>query len=291
MVLSKFIRHRCLQFFLLLLPCVINAGELIHPELEKSVCGIKEPFLFWLWSSMAGRPDTTQIGGLSNVEDISVQTVDGRTLRGYKLKALESGSVSGHARGYLLVTQGNAMLADQILSSFSYFSNIGVDVYIFDYRGYGRSDGKRRLKAMVNDYGEIIDLLDSRPYSSRLFYAMSFGGIVLLNALKERQQEAWIVIDSTPSRLSDHGCPQAYDPVNNLPDEASNFLFIAGGQDQIVTPAMSRDLVETAQARGALVLRDPEMAHPFLDRNILVSDRRREVVSSFLQRGMSASEE
>jgi alpha/beta superfamily hydrolase len=183
------------------------------------------------------------------------------------------------------------MLADQILSSFTHFSNTDVDVYIFDYRGYGRSEGKRRLKAMVNDYGEIIDLLDSRPYSSRLFYAMSFGGIVLLNALKERWQGASIVIDSTPSRLSDYGCPEAYDPVNNLPEEASNFLFIAGGQDHVVTPAMSRDLIETAQERGALVLRDPEMAHPFLDRSILVRDRRREVVSSFLLRGMATGEE
>jgi len=144
---------------------------------------------------------------------------------------------------------------------------------------------------MVNDYGEIIDLLDSRPYSSRLFYAMSFGGIVLLNALKERRQGASIVIDSTPSRLSDYGCPEAYDPVNNLPEEASNFLFIAGGQDHVVTPAMSRDLIETAQERGALVLRDPEMAHPFLDRSILVRDRRREAVSSFLLRGMATGEE
>lgn len=291
MVLSKFIRHRCLHFCLLLLPCVINAGELMHPELEKSVCGIKEPFVFWLWSSMAGKPDTAHIGGLSNVEDISVQTVDGRTLRGYKLKALAPGGASGHAQGYLLVIQGNAMLADQILSSFTHFSNTGVDVYIFDYRGYGRSEGKRRLKAMVNDYGEIIDLLDSRPYSSSLFYAMSFGGIVLLNALKERRQGATIVIDSTPSRLSDYGCPEAYDPVNNLPEEASNFLFIAGGQDHVVTPAMSRDLIETAQERGALVLRDPEMAHPFLDRSILVRARRREVVSSFLLQGMATGEE
>jgi alpha/beta superfamily hydrolase len=120
---------------------------------------------------------------------------------------------------------------------------------------------------------------------------MSFGGIVLLNALKERWQGASIVIDSTPSRLSDYGCPEAYDPVNNLPEEASNFLFIAGGQDHVVTPAMSRDLIETAQERGALVLRDPEMAHPFVDRNILVRDRRREAVSSFLLRGMATGEE
>jgi hypothetical protein len=77
MALSKFIRLRCLHFCLLLLPCVTNAGESMRLELEKSVCGMQEPFVFWLWSSMAGRPDSTPIGGLSNVEDISIQTVDG----------------------------------------------------------------------------------------------------------------------------------------------------------------------------------------------------------------------
>ncbi|MBE9544619.1 MAG: hypothetical protein IMF02_09015, partial [Proteobacteria bacterium] len=70
-----------------------------------------------------------------------------------------------------------------------------------------------------------------------------------------------------------------------------NFLFIAGGKDHVVTPAMSRDLVEKAQQRGALVLRDPEMAHPFLDRSILVRERRRGAVSSFLLRGMATGEE
>jgi len=290
MALSKFIRLRCLHFCLLLLPCVINAGESMHLELEKSVCGIQEPFIFWLWSSMAGRPDSAHIGGLSNVEEISIQTVDGRTLWGYKLKALVPGRDSADAKEYLLVAQGNAMLADQILSSFRGFSSAGVDVYIFDYRGYGRSEGKRRLKAMVNDYGEIIDLLNSRPYSSGHFYGMSFGGIVLLNALQERQQGNSIVIDSTPSRLSGYGCPEAYDPVNNLPEDSSNFLFITGGQDRVVTPDMSRELVETAQQRGALILQDPEMAHPFMDRNLLVRDRRMEAVSSFLLRRVAVGE-
>ena len=263
----------------------------MHLELEKSVCGIQEPFVFWLWSSMAGRPDSALIDGLSNVEDVSIQTVDGRTLRGYKLKAHVSGHDSGNAKKYLLVAQGNAMLADQILSSFTGFSSAGVDVYIFDYRGYGRSEGKRRLKAMVNDYGEIIDLLNSRPYSSGLFYGMSFGGIVLLNALQERQQGNSIVIDSTPGRLSDYGCPEAYDPVNNLPEDSSNFLFIIGEQDRVVTPGMSRELVETARQRGALILRDPEMAHPFMDRNLLVRDRRMAAVNSFLLRPVAIGEE
>lgn len=291
MVALKFIRLRCLHFLLLLLlPCFVNAGESMHGELEKSVCGIKEPFVFWLWSSMAGRPDPGRIGDLSNAEDISFQTVDGRTLRGYKLKAVASGRDSDYAQGYLLVTQGNAMLADQILRNFTRFASAGLDVYVFDYRGYGRSEGKRRLKAMVNDYGEIIDLLNSRPYSSGLFYAMSFGGIVLLNALRERRGDL-IVIDSTPSRLSGYGCPEAYDPVSNLPQEVSNFLFVAGGQDSVVTSAMSRELIETAHERGAMVLRDPEMDHPFMDRTPLVHDRRMDAIAAFLLRRTAAGDE
>lgn len=291
MTLPGFLRLRCLHFGMLLLPCFVNAGELMHAKLEESVCGIKEPFLFWLWSGMAGRPDSSRIDGLANVEDISMKTTDGRTLRGYKLKALTTRRDPHHAQAYLLVVQGNAMLADQILNNFTHFSNAGVDVYIFDYRGYGRSEGKRRLKAMVSDYMEIIDMLNSRPYSSRLFYAMSFGGIVLLNALHRTQHGDLAVIDSTPSRLSDYGCPQAYDPVNNLPREAANLLFIVGGQDHVVTAAMSRKLIETAHERGASILRDPEMAHPFMDRNPLVGDRRKRAVSSFVLKQFRADRE
>ena len=70
----------------------------MHAELEKTVCGIKEPFFFWLWSSMAGSPDSARVEGLANAEDISMRTVDGRTLRGYILKALATGHETQHAR-------------------------------------------------------------------------------------------------------------------------------------------------------------------------------------------------
>lgn len=83
-------------------------------------------------------------------------------------------------KGYLLIAQGNAILADQILSSFAQFANAGLDVYIFDYRGYGRSGGKRWLKAIVSDYREIIESLNSLEYSAHRFYAMSFGASLFL---------------------------------------------------------------------------------------------------------------
>jgi len=54
---------------------------------------------------------------------------------------------------------------------------------------------------------------------------------------------------------------------------------------------MHLELVETAQQRGALILQDPGMAHPFMDRNLLVRDRRMEAVSFFLLRPVAVGEE
>ena len=56
------------------------------------------------------------------------------------LQGLHAQPGKGVARGYLLVVQGNAMLADQIITHFDPFARSGYDVYIFDYRGYGRSE-------------------------------------------------------------------------------------------------------------------------------------------------------
>ena len=149
-------------------------------ELEQSVCGLKEPFVFWLWSNMAGSPNANRLASLENVDDISFKTKDNRILRGYKLKATGNTGQVTSPKGYLLVLQGNAILSDQILDEFAHFSSAGFDVFIYDFRGYGRSEGKRRLKAIVSDYVEIIAALNSSNYDRHLIYAMSFGGIALL---------------------------------------------------------------------------------------------------------------
>ena len=77
-------------------------------ELETRVCGIKEPFVFWLWSLAAGSPDASRLAGLVGVDDLSFTTQDNRVIRGYRL-----GSRVTHPRGYLLVLQGNAVTCNR----------------------------------------------------------------------------------------------------------------------------------------------------------------------------------
>jgi alpha/beta superfamily hydrolase len=250
-------------------------------SLEQSICGLKEPFVFWLWSSAAGEPSAARLAQVANIEDVAITSSDGRILRGYKLKPPHTRDGRDLPRGYLLVAQGNAMLADQIITRFDQFAGLGYDVYIFDYRGYGRSEGKRRLKAILNDYRQIIQQLDTQPYQSRAFYGMSFGGVVLLDALRHHTGGMTVVIDSTPSRLSGYGCPAAHDPVNNLPQDTGNLLIIAGAKDQVVKPGASRELLELAEDRGATVQRELAWGHPFMDGH---TQQRLQSVRQFLLR-------
>lgn len=279
------IRRQVLLVMLMLVPGLMSAGQGNgNSELEVSVCGLREPVMFWLWSRMAGSPDAGWLTGLRHLEDIAFDTRDGRSLRGYRLKATDADGQLIPPNGYLLVMQGNAILADRIIDEFAAYSTAGLDVYVYDYRGYGRSGGRRRLRAIVSDYAEIIAALNAADYEQRFVYAMSFGGIAFLDGLASHGRLDRVVIDSTPARLSSYGCPPAYDPVEHLPADTRAFLFIVGANDRVVTPDMSRELVETGEERGAEVVRDEMFAHPFMDRDRSVHLRRMEVIEQFLTR-------
>ncbi len=256
-------------------------------NLEQSVCGLKEPLLFWLWSNQAGNPNDKGLRGSSNVVDIDFTTTDGRILRGYKLTANINYKKpqTERPKGYLLVIQGNAILADQILMEYRSYAEAGYDVYIYDYRGYGRSEGKRRLKAIVNDYKAIITALNSGSYEKKLVYAMSLGGIVFLNALSNEYMPDRVVIDSSPSRLSNYGCPVNYDPIEHLPSDCSNFLFIVGKRDRVVTPGMSQEMVEMARRQGAHISINQEYGHPFMDLSWSIHQKRMNEIQEYLLQG------
>ena len=249
-------------------------------NLEESVCGsIKEPLAFWMWSYAAGNPDPEAATKLPNVEPLEHKTKDGRLLRGYKLKSMLPG---GNIIGSVLVAQGNAMLADQLLSSLVAFSKAGIEVYIFDYRGYGRSEGQRRLKAIVSDYEELSISIAAATHRKLSLYGMSFGGVVLLKAVNSGIGFHRGVIDSTPSRVSNEGCPQEYDPVSNFPEDGADFLLVAGARDKVVTLKDSQELIELAKARGSRTEVHSDYAHPYMDSDSRVRQSRQELIRSFL---------
>lgn len=249
------------------------------PALETSVCGfVREPLAFWLFRRAAGSADARRVAGIREIERIRFKTRDARTLSGYKLRA------HGDSKGYLLVAQGNAMLADQIMDEFQYFRDQGFDVYVYDYRGYGLSEGKSRLTAIISDYREIVAHLNAQPYRRHALYGMSMGGIILLNAVGESGGYSSLVVDSSPSRISPLGCPEQYDPVYHLPSDSSRIKIISGGRDRVVRAEEMQELLLAAKFRGAQVVQRAEFAHPFQDATDAIHRSRLKEVADFLLR-------
>jgi hypothetical protein len=245
---------------------------------ETSVCGfLREPLAFWLFRRAAGSPDAQRVAGIRDIERIHFETLDKRTLGGYRLRA------KGKPRGYLLVAQGNAMLADQIMGELQIFRDRGFDVYVYDYRGYGLSSGSSRLKAIISDYREIVAHLNRQNYPRGALYGMSMGGVVLLNAVGARGDFSALVVDSSPSRISHLGCPGDFDPVNHLPADCSRLQLIIGERDRVVWPAEMEELMIAIRNRGGKVLERLDYAHPFQDASA-VHRRRLEEVAAFLLR-------
>jgi alpha/beta superfamily hydrolase len=254
----------------------VRAALAQEPDVETAVCGsMREPFMFWLWSSMAGSPNPKRVSHITNLEQIHIKTRDSVELGGYKLPAT-------NPKGYLLVAQGNAMLADQLVADLQTFRDLGLDVYIFDYRGYGISKGNSRLAAIAGDYAEIVSYLNTLGYAKRLLYGISMGGIILLNAVGRSQMYMRLVVDSSPSRISDFGCPERYDPVANLPEDSSRLMIISGAKDQVVAPSQMDELVRVGGSRRGRVLIDNEFAHPYQDFSDAIHRRRQNEVAAFL---------
>ncbi len=256
----------------------MSPGKETDDDRETCVCGfLQEPLAFWSFRNAAGRADAGRLAGIAGIERISFTTGDGRVLGGYRLRA-------ARPEGYLLVAQGNAMLADQIMGELAFFRNLGLDVYVYDYRGYGLSEGKSRLKAIVADYREIAAHLNAQAHGHRYLYGMSMGGVILSNAVAQTGEYDALVVDSSPSRISNLGCPVEYDPVNRLPQDASRLLLIMGLQDRVVPFWEIEALAKAVQERGGRVLKSPDFAHPLQDIDPEIRRRRFQAVADFLTR-------
>ena len=249
---------------------------------EATVCGwFKERLVFTMWSSMAPNPDASRVAVYDLIQRTEFTTADNKVLRGYKYLAQDENGLATEPKGYILMAMGNAMIADQVITGLERFSQRGYDTYIFDYRGYGESQGKRRINAIIEDYKELVDHLNGQ-YEKQLLYGVSLGGAVIANVIGSGAQYDRAVIDASPSRLSPHGCPERIDPAENIPDDAKNLMVITGEIDSILGNEMTSEFRERAEQKGATVFHGPNYSHPFMDSSHDIHNERLNRVINFL---------
>lgn len=77
-------------------------------------------------------------------EDVVFKTADGLRLHGWHVPA-------DQARGVILFFHGNAGNISHRLDSIEFFHGLDCSVFIFDYRGYGKSEGKTDEQGTYRD--------------------------------------------------------------------------------------------------------------------------------------------
>jgi fermentation-respiration switch protein FrsA (DUF1100 family) len=129
-------------------------------------------------------------------EDVFFKTEDGLTLHGWFFRARPD------AKATILVLHGNAENISTHVNSVLWLINEGFNVFIFDYRGYGRSEGKPTLPGIHSDAEAALKTLTALPgidHDRIIVLGQSLGGAVAVYTAantRYKQHIRALIIDS-----------------------------------------------------------------------------------------------
>jgi fermentation-respiration switch protein FrsA (DUF1100 family) len=130
-------------------------------------------------------------------EDIYFKTPDGLTLHGWFFQAAKP-----DARATILVLHGNAENLSTHVNSVLWLIREGFNLFIFDYRGYGRSQGSPGIKGVHVDAEAALKTLLSLPHVAKgqiIVLGQSIGGpiaVYLVAHTPYKDRIAALVLDS-----------------------------------------------------------------------------------------------
>ena len=170
-------------------------------------------------------------------ENIELRTDDGVRLHGWYIPAAS-------ARGTLLFFHGNAGNISHRLDSIRIFHKLKLSVFIFDYRGYGRSEGRPSERGTQRDaLAAWRFLTEERGIAPGqiIFFGRSLGAAVAAQLATQKPPGALIVESAFTS----------------VPDMAAEFYWWLPARWLARFDYATRDYVAQAQS-PVLVVHSPE---------------------------------
>ena len=209
----------------------------------------------------AGREPTADPAALGLAfEDVHFATADGERLNGWLVQVPE-------ARGTLLFFHGNAGNIGHRLDSISVFTDLGLNVFIFDYRGYGRSSGRPSEQGTYEDGAAAWRWLTRErgiaPQEIVLF-GRSLGGAVAAE-LATRADAAGLIVESCFTSVPDLGAELypllpvrllsrfRYDTLAAIARVEMPLLVVHSRGDEIIPFRHGRRLFEAAREPKAFL--------------------------------------
>ena len=188
-------------------------------------------------------------------EDVYILTADGVRLNAWFIKADKDYPTAST----VLYLHGNAGNIAGRLEKLAFFQKMGLNVFIVDYRGYGKSAGSPTEKGMYLDALAAYDYLTQQrgvPAASIVIYGASLGGAAAIDLAKQRSAAA-LILDSTFTSAVDMAkiilpvVPSFFislklDSVNKIKTLTLPKLFIHSPSDETVPFALGRRLFEAA---------------------------------------------
>lgn len=131
-------------------------------------------------------------------EDVALQTRDGTSLHGWYIPNTDSKRV-------LLFFHGNAGNISHRGESVAIFHRLGLNIFIFDYRGYGQSGGKPSEKGLYEDARTAWRYLtESKAFHKHdiIIFGRSLGGVIATHLAAEVDPGV-LIVESTFSSARD----------------------------------------------------------------------------------------
>ena len=227
--------------------------------------------------------------GLTHVEEVTFQTIDGLRLIGWFVAA-----AGPSPRVTVLVFNGNAGNRAHRGPLAVTLHRHGIQVLLVDYRGYGGNAGTPSEDGLAADSRAARSYLAGRPdvdQSRLVYFGESLGTAVAIDLAVEHPPAALVLRSPFTSMadLGQHHYPflpvrlllrDRFAAIDQIRQIRVPLLVIAGGHDRIVPTENSRRLYDAAIAPKTLLVL-PHADHN--DYALLAGDEMIDAIARFLQ--------
>ncbi|MGE5279842.1 MAG: alpha/beta hydrolase [Deltaproteobacteria bacterium] len=186
-------------------------------------------------------------------EDVTLSAADGTRLHGWYVPRVSP-------RATLLFFHGNGGNVSHRVRKIHAFHEMGLAVFIVDYRGYGRSAGRPSEKGLYQDadaaYRYLVKERGVTPSSKLILYGESLGSAVAVD-LAARQPAAGVILEGAFTRVAEMArqvfpfVPTAFlryrfDSLAKVERVTAPLLVIHSHNDEVVPFGMGRRIFDAA---------------------------------------------
>lgn len=200
----------------------------------------------------------SRLASAVNAEDVSFESADGTKLHGWYFEKPDAAATMVFFHGNAESVETSGPWIGELAKS------LDCSVFIFDYRGYGKSQGRPNEKGVVADGVAAIDWLTERtglPSDELVYFGRSLGGGVAIQVAKQKPPKAFVLV-STFSSIVDVASKQfpwlpvrwvmknRYESEQAIAEMDIPILQIHGDQDRTIPAELGKRLNSASPSRN-----------------------------------------